>query len=81
MDVATQKAFISDSKDSINWYARSIGKWKQMKAAATSDKNRQWFHYFMVYDEIEMEFEIERLEKLRNELTDFEQRQRELLPV
>jgi len=81
MDVATQKAFIADSRDSINFYARSIGAWKQLKAKEEDDKNFQWFHYFMLLDEIDMEEEVERLEKLRTELVDYERGQRELCAV
>jgi hypothetical protein len=81
MDTVTQKAFIADSRDSINYYARSIGEWRQMIAREKDEKIQQWFKYFMDVEETYLELESERLEKLRAELTDYEREQRQLLAV
>lgn len=81
MDTYTQKAFIADSLASINYFARSIGEWRAMIAREKDDVFKQWFSYFCDIEETYLEVESERLETLRNELIDWERRQRELLLV
>ena len=81
IDPYYQKIVIEDEKDSINFYARSIGVWQQMIQKEEDDKQRQYFQYFMDVDIIELENANERLERFREELTRYELQQRELLPV
>lgn len=72
MDVITQRIFIDDEKDSINYYARSIGVWQQLIFITDEDRQKQMYEYFRDVDIIELENANERLEKLRAELTDWE---------
>lgn len=72
MDVITQRIFIDDEKDSINYYARSIGVWQQLIFITDEDRQKQMYEYFRDVDIIELENANERLEKLRAELTDYE---------
>jgi len=81
IDPYYQKIIIDDEKDSINFYARSIGVWQQMVRKETDDTQRQYFQYFLDVDIIELENANERLGKFREELTRYELQQRELLPV
>jgi hypothetical protein len=76
-----QKALIDEEKDTINFHAQEMGFFKRLLEKQQDEKLRQWFNFFISYSETKMELANERLEKLRNELIDYEQRQRELLAV
>ena len=76
-----QKIIIDDERDSINFYARSIGVWQQMVQKETDDTQRQYFQYFMDVDIIELENANERLEKFRGELISHELQHREVSAV
>jgi hypothetical protein len=76
-----QIALINEEKDTINFHAQEIGFFKRLLEKQQDETLRQWFNYFTSYSEIEMEQANERLEKLRNELIDYEQRQRELFTI
>ena len=81
IDVITHKIFIDDEKDSINYYARSIGVWQSLIFLTDDDYQRTMYEYFRDVDIIELENANERLEKLRAELTDYERGLRELQVV
>jgi len=81
IDPYYQKIIIDDERDSINFYARSIGVWQQMIQKETDDKQRQYFQYFMDVDIIELENANERLERFRGELISHELRHREVSTV
>jgi len=76
-----QIALIKEEKDTINFHAQEIGFFKRLLEKQSDEKLRQWFNFFISYSEIKLELANERLEKLRTELIDYEQRQRELLAV
>jgi hypothetical protein len=76
-----QKLIIEDEKNSINYYARSVGVWQQIIAITEDDYQKKMYEYFRDVDIIELENANERLEKLRAELTDYECGQREVLAV
>ena len=81
IDPVYQKIIINDEKESINFYARSIGVWQQMIQKEEDEIQKQYYQYFMDVDIIELENANERLEKFRGELTCYELRQRELSTV
>ncbi len=81
IDQYYHKIIIEDERDTINFYAQEIGFFKSLLEKEKDDTLRQWFNYFMVYSETELELANERLEKFRAELIDYEQQQRELLTV
>ena len=81
IDPYYQKIIIDDERDSINFYARSIGVWQQMIQKETDDKQRQYFQYFRDVDIIELENANERLERFRGELISHELRHREVSAV
>jgi len=81
IDPYYQKIIIDDERDSINFYARSIGVWQQMVQKETDDTQRQYFQYFMDVDIIELENANERLERFRGELISHELRHREVSTV
>lgn len=70
----TIKAIIADEKDSINYYARSIGIWQELIRKTEDDYYKQMYEYFRNVDIIEMENANERLQALRRKLTDYERR-------
>ena len=72
IDPIYHKIIIQDERDSINFYARSIGVWQQMIQKEMDDIQRQYFQYFMDVDIIELENANERLERYRGELTNYE---------
>jgi hypothetical protein len=76
-----QKLIIEDEKNSINYYARSVGVWQQIIAITEDDYQKKMYEYFRDVDIIELENANERLEKFRAELTDCECGQREVLAV
>ena len=81
IDPYYQQIIIDDERDSINFYARSIGVWQQMIQKETDDKQRQYFQYFRDLDIIELENANERLERFRGELISHELRHREVSTV
>ena len=81
IDPYYQQIIIDDERDSINFYARSIGVWQQMIQKETDDKQRQYFQYFRDVDIIELENANERLERFRGELISHELRHREVSTV
>jgi hypothetical protein len=76
-----QIALIDEEKDTINFHAQEIGFFKRLLEKQSDETFRQWFKYFISYSEIKLELANERLEKLRTEFVDYEQRQQELLAV
>lgn len=84
IDPHYQKLIIEDERSSINHYAQEIGFCKWILERLTEDKDdtlRQWWKYFLSLAEAELENANERLEGFRQELVDYEQRQRELRAV
>ena len=76
--VMTTKAIIDDEKDSINYYARSIGIWQELIRKTEEDYYKQMYEYFRNVDIIELENANERLQTLRRKLADYERRQPKL---
>lgn len=72
--VMTIKAIIEDERDSINYYARSMGIWQELIRKTEDDYYKQMYEYFRNVDIIEMENANERLQTLRRKLTDYERR-------
>lgn len=72
--VMTIKAIIEDERDSINYYARSMGIWQELIRTTEDDYYKQMYEYFRNVDIIETENANERLQTLRRKLTDYERR-------
>ena len=74
IDPYYQELQIEDEKDSIRYYAKSIGVWKAMLEKTTADTDDfiiQMLNYLLTLDETYLENTHEKLKQLRQELTDY----------
>jgi polyhydroxyalkanoate synthesis regulator phasin len=72
IDPGWQEIIIGCERDNINFYAQEIGFFKKLLEKQEDEQIRQWFNYFIVYSESEMEIANGKLTALRKELDDFE---------